>query len=263
MTMRSILVAGIVVAVSAVAHAGPDDASPAPSAAVSAESEFERGRALYKEGDYEAAQAAFESAHQTQPNAVFVFNAAQAARKGHACKAAVQHYQEYLKVDPAADNREKVEIWIREMQTCEAVQADGQSRQAVLAKALAEERAQQKTRHKVVTNVGGVWRGAGISATVVGAATIGASIYFTSRSASKRDAIAALCNEGCNWSDRDIVALDADGKSYNRYAIGTAIAGGSLVATGIAMYIWGMTRTETIIVGPSSGGLIVGTAGRF
>lgn len=262
--MRSTFVAAILVAASAVAHAGTDTgAAPAPSAAVSAESEFERGRALYKEGDYEAAQAAFESANQTQPNAVFVFNAAQAARKGHACKAAVLHYQEYLKAEPAADNREKVEIWIREMQTCEAVQADGQSRQAVLAKALAEERAQQKTRHKVVTNVGGVWRGAGISATVVGAATIGASIYFTSRSASTRDAIAALCNEGCNWSDRAIAEKDALGKSYNRYAIGTAIAGGSLVATGIAMYIWGMTRTETIIVGPSSGGLIVGTAGRF
>lgn len=261
--MRSTIVAGFLVAAAAVAHAGTDNAAPAPSAAVSAESEFERGRALYKEGDYEAAQAAFESANQTQPNPVFIFNAAQAARKGHACKAAVRHYQEYLQAEPAADNREKVEIWIREMQTCEAVQIDSQSRQAVLAKALAAERAQQKTRHKVVTNIGGVWRGAGISATVVGAATLGAAIYFTNRSASMRDAIAARCNEGCNWSERDIAELDALGKSYNRYAIGTALAGGSLVATGIAMYIWGLTRTETIIVGPSSGGLIVGTSAHF
>jgi hypothetical protein len=258
---RNLLLSSVALAV--LVSAFPSIAN-ADTKEISAESEFARGKELYQDGEYERAALAFEEAYKLVADSVYLFNAAQAARKNRDCIKAKTHYAAYLVAEPAAENRAKVEQWIREMDNCAAIQVSAAEQSKALATALAAERAAQKTRHSLTRNVGGVWKGSGISVAVVGALAGGVSIFYARRSGSAADELAAVCAASCDWSSRDIIEKDALGRSYERTAILTGISSAALMAAGVGLYVFGMSRNETIVVGPKEGGgAMISAAGRF
>lgn len=70
---------------------------------------FAKGIAAYQLEKYDQAVQHFEEGYQAVPQAVFLYNIAQAYRLGHEPRLALDYYQRYLKQDPAAQNREEVE----------------------------------------------------------------------------------------------------------------------------------------------------------
>jgi tetratricopeptide (TPR) repeat protein len=76
---------------------------------------YHRGLALYNEGRFAAARLEFEAGYQLQPLPLFVFNAAQAARRDGDEKSALVLYRQFVAADPQSAERAEAEAHIAEL----------------------------------------------------------------------------------------------------------------------------------------------------
>jgi tetratricopeptide (TPR) repeat protein len=93
--------------------------TPPTSAALTAEARafFDRGNALFKEGSYAAALAAFSAARRFAPLPELVYNlAVTAERLGHATEA-VDYYRQYLREAEHPADEQAVQARIRALLT--------------------------------------------------------------------------------------------------------------------------------------------------
>jgi tetratricopeptide (TPR) repeat protein len=95
-----------------------------PDALRKAQAFFDQGQTDYLQGNYEAAAKGFQDAYAARPFPQFLYNvAASFHMKGKktsdidAYKQAVEHYRQYLKEEPAATDRPKVEKAIGVLET--------------------------------------------------------------------------------------------------------------------------------------------------
>ena len=99
--------------------AGAPAASPAASTAdpaVAARAAYRRGAELYKAGKYREAIAAFESADRLKPSPALQFNIGQAWEKLGDPASALAAFARYLRLDPAAPNREAVQKTVKALE---------------------------------------------------------------------------------------------------------------------------------------------------
>jgi tetratricopeptide (TPR) repeat protein len=87
------------------------------AATVRAKQHFERGEKLYAATKFSDALDEYQQAFDAVPLAGFLFNIGQCYRNLGDYDAAVFSYRQYLKLAPAAANREQVEQLIRELET--------------------------------------------------------------------------------------------------------------------------------------------------
>jgi len=80
-----------------------------------ARAHYHRGLALFNEGRFAAARVEFEAGYQLQPLPLFLFNAAQAARRDGDAQGALALYRRFVAADPQSAERAEAEAHIAEL----------------------------------------------------------------------------------------------------------------------------------------------------
>jgi len=225
---------------------------------------FEKGQANFQGGQFQAAIELFKQAYDLVRDPVYLFNIAQSYRKVGDCLAAFDYYNRYLNELPKAENRDKVNQWLREMQPCveqrqkeqEAARRGEEAERARQAEVL---RHRREAARPVATEVdrGKPFRITGLALGGVGIVGLAIGITYNIRSSSIKNDVANQCNAGCQWDSPPIQALDADGRTANSRAKLGYIVGGIATAAGVGLYMFGRTRVETVMVTPTGGGASV------
>jgi tetratricopeptide (TPR) repeat protein len=91
-------------------------ADPPPDPAAAARAAYRKGADLYKAGKYREAIAAFEEADGLKPSPALQFNIGQAWEKLGDPAAALAAFARYLRLDPAAPNREAVQKTVKTLE---------------------------------------------------------------------------------------------------------------------------------------------------
>jgi len=203
------------------------DTTDADSPAARAAARSSAGADAYGAQDYPVAIAAFAEAYRLDPDPTYLFNLAQAQRRGARCADALASYSLYLERVPSAANRSEIEGWVVEQEACvAAIEA---------ARPVARE-------HRVTPS-----RTPPIIAAVATAATgtLAAIFYVVAR------------GHGSDAGDYMFGdAYNAEVDAAHRYQA-LAITGGVLTAVGAGLtgYLWYRTRPRTIVeIGPSAAG---------
>jgi tetratricopeptide (TPR) repeat protein len=256
------LVLGLLVLAS-VASAAPKSGSPAQK---QADTLFEQAQASYQSGKYQDAITQFKQAYELVHDPVYLFNIAQSYRKVADCTSADEYYRRYLAEAPKAENKQKVEQWLEELRPC--VEQRKQDQEAARksqeeAERLRRERELAQQQRPVAAPVettvdrGAPLRIGGIALAGVGAIGLGVGIVYGVKGSNIRADIDEQCSLTCQWDSPDIQAMHADGKSANTRAAIGYIGGGIAVLGGVALYMFGRTRVETVMVTPGAGGATV------
>jgi tetratricopeptide (TPR) repeat protein len=267
--VRAVLVALVLMA--SVAHADKVD----PATQAKADVLFEKGQALYLSDEFQGAIELFKQAYALVRDPVYLFNIAQSYRKVADCENAFDFYTQYLQAAPNAENKTKVQQWLRELQPCvDQRQRDHEA--AKRAEQLERERKEEDERRQqqamqppppppreTETDAGGGLRIAGYAGMAVGAIGLSLGAYYSVQGAGARDDLNKLCAMGCTWSDPKVHSLDSDGQSDNTRAKIGFIGGGVAAVAGVALYMFGRTRVEHVMVAPTDGGASVTAQLRF
>lgn len=83
---------------------------------VEARAHYRHGVALFNEGRFADARAEFEAGYELQPLPLFLFNAAQAARRADQNTRALELYKKFVSVDPQSSQRAEAEQHIAELE---------------------------------------------------------------------------------------------------------------------------------------------------
>src|SRR5262249_18513863 len=118
MTARSVAVVVLVAIAAPRAHGAPSDDDTARARAAD-----ESARTHYDAHEYAEAIADYQRASAAMPDPLYLFDIAQAYRKLGDCTNASAYYRNYLREAPTADNRDKVERFLADMDTCVAAAA--------------------------------------------------------------------------------------------------------------------------------------------
>ncbi len=256
--MRRAVVAAVVVAFTALAHAQPKD----PAAAQAA---FAEGQQRYAAGEYLIAADKFEAAYALDPDPVYLFNSAQAYRFGNACAKAVTTYQKFLDAAPQAPNVAKVRQYMTQSEDCARQQAAAQRPPPPVPDPTVTPRPSPPTHGSHgANNPGRTKRLAGLGLGGVGVVVLGVAGYFSYKSfdyASQRE---ELCN-GCMWSGaltQQQNRLNSDGETAETVARINLVVGGVALLGGVGLYLWGRSDAAehpTVTVIPTgTGAMAVG-----
>lgn len=101
------------------AFAQPRDATSQKLDAI--REQMERGQGMYLRGDYAEAARLFEAGYRNHPYSAFLFNAGVCYQKLNDLERALASFREYLAIDPAAPDREKVEVRIAALEAASAL----------------------------------------------------------------------------------------------------------------------------------------------
>lgn len=111
------------------AFAASPDAEPVPAPFVSSglvESHVAMAALKYKAGEYLEAANELNLAYSLQPQPVFLFNIAQAYRKGRASRAAKEMYQRFVEVAPTHPLAPEARGYIQDMEALERAEVQNQ-----------------------------------------------------------------------------------------------------------------------------------------
>jgi tetratricopeptide (TPR) repeat protein len=240
-----------------------------------ADKKFVEAQTAYQEGKFQAAIALFKEAYDLVRDPVYLFNIAQSYRKVADCVAAHEYYVKYLDAAPSAENKDKVRQWIVELKPCVD---KAREREAEAARANEEAERQRREAEEanrqrfmpaapVETEVdrGGPFRVTGIALAGIGALGIIAGAVFSVQGNGIQADLDDMCSppSTCLWDSPEIQSLHQDGETANSRAFIGYVGGGIALAAGIALYMVGRSRVETVIVTPNSGGATVGASLRF
>jgi tetratricopeptide (TPR) repeat protein len=255
----------ILCVLSGVAIAGPKDRAPkVDPAQAKADALFEKGQASYQSGQYQEAIEQFKQAYALVKDPVYLFNVAQSYRKVADCLNAHDYYEQYLHEAPNAENKDKVNQWLSELQPCvdqrhNEQDAARRAEEAERQRQAEEARRAAEARKPVPVEVdrGKPLRIAGIATGALGLGALTVGIVYGIKGQNIKNDLANMCDRRCQWDSQDVIDLDARGKQANTRATIGYIAGGIATLAGAGLYMFGRTRVETVMVTPNAGGASV------
>jgi tetratricopeptide (TPR) repeat protein len=251
------------VLIAGVASAAPKSGSPAQK---KADVLFEQGQASYQSGKYQDAITQFKQAFELVHDPVYLFNIAQSYRKVADCTSADEFYRRYLEAAPKAENKDKVEQWLEELRPCveqrkqdqeAARKSQEEAERLRRERELADKQRPAPTPVETTVDRGAPLRLGGIALAGLGAVGLGIGIGYGIKGSSIRGDIDEACARGCQWDSPEIQQQHEAGKSANTRALIGSIGGGVAVIGGVALYMLGRRRVETVMVTPTSGGATV------
>jgi tetratricopeptide (TPR) repeat protein len=253
--------AGCIAAVLAFALAPRAYAQPEPSAdggdvEANAKQLYEDASKHYDLRDYAVAIDLFKKAYALLPEPLFLFDIAQSYRQLHDCDNARSFYKTYLRNAPTAENRDKVERFLAEMEQC-VRDAPADQTNHVTERVTPPGGTGGAT---TTTDPGHTARLAGLITGGIGVLAIGAGVGFSIDATNQANAFQLQCLRGCQASQ--VLSIDAEGRNANTGAIVGYVVGGLAVATGVGLYLFGR-HAEPVAVTPTAGGGMVTTMVRF
>ncbi|MBA3503280.1 MAG: hypothetical protein M4D80_33525 [Myxococcota bacterium] len=220
----------------------------------------EQARALYVAGskhydlrEYEQAVESFREAYNLHPQPLLLFNIGQAYRQLRECVKARDFYGAYLGKLPAADNREQVDRFIREMDDCERAANERTARER--ARAVEREPVEVTVRERAEGSPTKMLTIVGVVTGAAGALVVGGGVYFSLEARDKARALEDRCVLGCDVSE--IADLDRRGIAAERTAIVLYTLGGVALATGAGLLIYAALRSDHVTIVPTPAGATI------
>lgn len=232
-------------------------AAQSGSAEDQAAAHFQKGTQHFNLAEWDEAIAEYKEAYRLLPEPLFLYNIAQSYRQKGDCKQARTFYKSYLREAPDADNRDKVEQRIAEMDECirkaggtpdepEPVVVDAGPTPPPVAVDAGVEVAVVPPDFEPLPEAGvkkDVARKSGKTRRIIGLATAGAGVLMTATavyfSLEARDAtrmIEQACQVECDADE--VAGIDSDGKAAQRNAGILYGVGGVTIAAGAAVVAW-------------------------
>lgn len=227
-------------------------AAPAPSATptaaatgdtgddlrAQARARSELGKRHYELGDYGAAIADYRAAYLLLPSAGVLFNLGQAYRMRGDCAAAAGAYRSFLRSGPSGPARQLASEQLPAVDACARAAESSSAR-----------------RDRRLRTAGLFTGGAGVVA-------LAAAGFFAYDAHQAELEVESGGRRGGRWSD--LAEADARGQRASTLAVGFAIGGGALVATGAALYLLGRHRAPSedanLWVAPTRTAAVVGAS---
>ena len=253
-----------------------DTPAPAPvdkanADQLSAKTHFTEGSKHFEAGEFFVAAQEFEAAYALFPDPVYLYNIAQAYRRGSACGRAADYYRKFLAVVPNPPNLDKVNRYLTELDACAKVEDSGKPVEPP-APVKDEPKPPTPTPMVVDPTAGRFERRLGIAIGIAGVAALGAGAWFTHDVHTLEGYSAAQCNPAsattCNWnSSQQARAEDLKhrGDRASALEIGGYALGAAAVISGVTLYVLGdrVPREHPVAVVPLSGGGAVVTSFSF
>lgn len=208
---------------------------------------IELGERYYKLSDYPAALREFQAAYRLDPRPDLLFNVARCHEVMANLEDAIHYYQRYLQLKPGADDREVVELRIRNLQK-------RVERTAVF---------HQRRRDDPPAPRPGRWRStAGWTAVGLGVALLVTGTIFGVLAEEKASEFTSGASGGMTYTA--LMEIEREGEQYQRVQVGTLIAGGLVAAAGGGLLLLDLRdrrRPRTGFVAPLIGASVGLAAG--
>jgi hypothetical protein len=224
-----------------------------------AQKAYAEGQASYNAGDFRTAAQEFELAYDKDPDPVYLFNVAQAYRFGKQCRAAAESYKRFLDAAPTAPNKDKVQHFIAEMETCARAQAE--------PKPVAEPEPAEGGEHRTPISwndiIVGPRRSSHTAAYVVGGAglvALAVGVYFTKDVLDVKDQqrqCAGVC-DGARFA-----SLDSEGSRDNIGQILSYTAAAAGLGVAAWLYFRPAGDEHAVALVPTRGGAYASAGFRF
>lgn len=246
---------------------------------------YQQGKTHFDLAEYDKAIEAFKESYKLSKLPILLYNIAQAYRQMGDCENALTFYKNYLRNDPDADNRAKVEQRIAEMDTCVKdpnhkkpvpdvkpdVAPPDVKQPDVKQPDVKPDVKQPEVKPPVEEPHGARGGGKKIAGYVtggVGAVLIGMGVYYTGVAKDKQDQVEKGCTPGCDWANEpELRAADSDGKAAQRNSIILYSVGGAALVGGAVLYFWGAHDAKAsdthVSVAPGDGGGMLVVDGVF
>jgi tetratricopeptide (TPR) repeat protein len=238
---------GLAVAIVTIASLARGQEAHAPEQAVEASQEaqtwFDEGQAAYTRGEFDVAAALFRAVYVATPTPEILYDLAQAERRAKQCKAALAHYEEYLKLDQAAAPHD-VGQKIAEVRTC--VENEEAAKPPTAPDKQPAAQAPKTVARKSETHDDGTLRALAYGS-IGGAfltAAVGTVFLIQANDASQN--LEALNTAGAKWGDR-YASYQSELEHDRNAAIGFFAASGVMAAaaTGLLLSSPRASRTQT------------------
>ncbi len=260
--MRRALVLVALFSARAWADAPTDPAANKAAAAT----HFAEGQQRFNAGSFLPAAEEFEAAYELDPDPVYLYNIAQAYRRGSACARAADYYRRFLAVVPNPPNLAKVTRYLDELDAC--AKAETPVVEAPQPKPVPVA-PPTPLRIRAHDDPGRFERHLGLAVSIAGVAVLGLGAWFTHDVHTLEGYGDALCAPGvmCEW-DAGKQARAADlqqrGDRATTLSFGAYALGGAALVGGAVLYMLGnRTPSEQIEIVPVQGGGVAVTTFAF
>jgi|HubBroStandDraft_6_1064221.scaffolds.fasta_scaffold459332_1 tetratricopeptide (TPR) repeat protein len=273
--MRWLAIALVIVAVGRTSRAQPSPSPDAPDAGsdkadsttdptspkANAAERYKAGQYKFDAGEFLDAASEFEAAYALDPDPVYLYNTAQAYRRGSACARAADYYRRFLAVIANPPNLDKVRHYLSELDAC--------------AKA---ESVEEPTPHEIVpvqpatvvmtsaappTAEGDRRIGIPLAVASAGVVALAVGGLLTHDVGTLETYSQALCAQGmtCQWDASKQARADSLQSRGNRdsaISISAYGVGGAAIVTAALLYMFG-PREPVAITPIASGAAITGS----
>lgn len=210
------------------------------------------GNKHYELAEYDAAIADFKEAYRISDQPGYLFNIAQAFKKKGDCRQASTFYKNYLRRAPDAQNRDKIQQWIAEMDECAAKQpvvttppptTTNTPPPTTTALAPAEPPEEDETPSAPPASEKTWMKYAGFGGLGIGALGLGLGLKFALDGKASNQDLKDKCAVSC--TSEEALAIQSDGRAANRKAAIFTIVGGAAVAGGaVLVVLWMRSRSS-------------------
>jgi hypothetical protein len=243
--MKKHLVLFLLAAGASVAHAQPAPNPPPPPGQV--EKLEASGSNHYTLAEYDAAITDFKEAYRLSQNPGFLYNIAQSYRMKKDCRESATFYKNYLRESTTQaggkepPNATKVRGFIKDMEECAKTQPlpPPPPTMTTTTTTTTQEPVDQPEPVAPAPNPRAWMKWAGIGGIAVGAIGVGLGLKFAVDGKGYNDDLQTKCATSC--TSAEALAIQADGKAANRNAVIFSVAGGAVLAGGVALLVLSFT----------------------
>lgn len=246
----------LVCALAAPVHAQPEPSADSNDVEASSKALYDAGSKAYEAHEYATAIDDFRKAYALLPEPLFLFDIAQSYRQIHDCDNARSFYRSYLRNAPDAENKDKAQRFLDEMEQC-------------VRDAQAHAPPNTGTTTTVTTTPGGEQaasdkraqlRFAGLVTGIGGLVLVGVGVAFSIEAADAASNLELECMQRCTAGDA--LNIDQAGRNDEAGAVITYVLGGAAIAVGVGLYLYAREPAPVVVV-PTPGGAAVSTMVRF